>query len=246
MKTSGDLAMKYTVAICDDDAAQTEYLSRLVWRWADDRNLAAPVSVYNSAEAFAFSWCQTKCFDILLLDIQMKGQNGLDLARQVRQTDKHLQIIFITAFPDYIAEGYDVDAVHYLTKPVKEPKVFETLDKAVARLTKVCRTVLLPVNGETIRLAVDDILMIESFLHDQKITAVHDVYSVRSTITELEKQLGPGFARCHRSYLVNLGHVKKITRTEVFLDNGNLVPLSRRLYDSINMAFIHYFTSGGE
>ena len=96
----------------------------------------------------------------------------------------------------------------------------------------------------TARIALRDIACIEAFAHSVTITTRAAAYDVRASIGEIEKKLGKAFARCHRSYIVGLAHVSRITKVEVILDGGRAVPLSRRLYTAVNLAFIEYHKGG--
>ena len=96
------------IAICDDEAAQIEYLTSIVSEWAKKSEISVSVSGFLSAEAFLFKYEEDKNFDILLLDIQMKAMDGIKLAEKIRENNSSVQIIFITGFSDYISRGYDV------------------------------------------------------------------------------------------------------------------------------------------
>jgi len=237
--------MEIKIAICDDEHQQTEYTRMLANKWADAYDIKISIKMFGSAESFKSAWSENKDFDILLLDIQMGGQNGVALARDLRgNADNKLIIIFITALPDYINEGYDVFALHYLMKPVNESKFYEVLDRAVRHIAKNITALFLPVDGENKRVSVDDIIYIESFAHFSDIIMVNGSLKVKMPISELEQQLmqsSGSFSRCHRSYIVGLKYVDKITKTDIILDNGANIPLSRRLYNDVNKALIKYF-----
>jgi DNA-binding LytR/AlgR family response regulator len=203
----------------------------------------ASIKTFVSAESFLF---ESEPFDILLLDIQMGGKNGLELAKELRNSDRHTQIIFITAYSDFLADGYDVDAVNYLLKPVGEDRFFGAMDKAFSRLSKSEPSLLISSGGETLRIPAGEIISIESFSHMQEITATSGVYSVKTPFYTLERKLGDGFVRTHRSYIVGVRHIKKVTKGEVVMMNGKSVPLSRRLYESVNKALIRYFRRESE
>ena len=90
--------------------------------WSRQREIPVLVETFSSAEAFLFRYEEDKTFDFLLLDIEMGGMDGVTLARQVRRDSEDLQLVFITGYWDYIGEGYDVSALHYLLKPVRQDK----------------------------------------------------------------------------------------------------------------------------
>jgi DNA-binding LytR/AlgR family response regulator len=232
---------KLRVAICDDEPEQSEYLSRLVSAWAGERGQSAALSAFTSAEELLFQiGGDEPGFDILLLDIQMRGMNGMALARQLRAKGSKSQIVFITGFADWLAEGYEVDALRYLMKPVNRGKLFEVLDKAAERAAKPERYVLLNIAGGTLRIAAGEIIYAESFSHYVEIHTRDSVLRHKIGISELETLLGEGFFRCHRSYIAGMKYVTAVSRAALRLENGAELPLSRKLYNAANEVFIAY------
>jgi DNA-binding LytR/AlgR family response regulator len=233
--------MEVRIAVCDDEHAQTEYTKMLVTKWASENNINITLDMFDSAENFKSARSEDKTFDILLLDIQMSGQNGVELAREIRKSDNKLSIIFITGFADYMSEGYDVSALHYLMKPIKEGKLFEVLNKAAANLQKDSRVILFPKSGGGVKIKADDIMYAEVLSH---IVVLHladggkEEFQMR--ISDMEKLLGGGFFKCHRSYIVSMKYVRRVTKSAVILEDGREIPLSRSLYDEANQAFIKY------
>ena len=123
--------MPYHIAICDDDESQLDSLRSLVSDWIRSLGHSCEILCYPSAEAFLFAYEEEKRWDILLLDIEMKEISGISLARRIREDGHRTEIIFITSHFEFVSEGYDVDALHYLTKPVPKDKLISVLDKAV-------------------------------------------------------------------------------------------------------------------
>ena len=234
--------MAYRVAIVDDSNIDAEYVQSILESWAQDRQASVQMRRFNSAESFLFHYADDKDWDILLLDIEMGAMDGVTMAKRVRQENQSVQIVFITGFADYISEGYEVSALHYLMKPVKQEKMFAVLDRAVAAMHKTERVILLPVGGEMLRLPVGQVQYVESFSHTVAIVTDADMIHVKMSITEIEKMLGNGFVRCHRSYLVGLKCIARLSKTEVVLDSGKTLPLSRSAAASVHKAFISYYT----
>ena len=236
------------IAVIDDQPADRDYIVALVSRWAEERDTAVTAVPFPSAEAFLFAYSEDRDFDILLLDIEMGAINGVELAKTVRAENDAVQMIFITGFPDFIAEGYEVSALHYLLKPVDRDKLFSVLDRAAANLGKAERWILLPSGDGQTRIRLDRILYAEAFGHDLTVHTEDGDFTFRKTIGAWEAELGPeaGFIRCHRSVLVNLRYVSKITRTDVVLDNGTVLPLARNAAQAVNLAFIRYYREGIE
>ena len=233
--------MSINIAICEDEHEQTEYVKMLVNKWADENNTEINIDMFDSAENFKASWSESKKYDILLLDIQMSGQNGVELAKELRRTDSQTVIIFITAISDYLQDGYDVSALHYIIKPIKENKFCEILDKAYRNITQAKKFLIVNSEGKNYRILFGDILYIEAVRNYVVIAAVDGEYEVRNNISKIEEELDNSFFRCQRSYIVMLKHVKYISKTEVLLDSGKIIPLRRNIYKDIYKAFINCF-----
>ncbi len=230
----------YKLAICDDSPADTMYLQGLVSNWAKKADEAIEVQTFASAEAFLFQYVEDKAFDILLLDIEMAEMDGVTLARKIRAGNQEVQIVFITGYTDYIADGYEVEALHYLLKPVKEEKLFEVLERAVVKLARNERTLLLETADGTVRVPLYEIRWIEVQRNYVTIHAAED-YTVKKSLSEVEAELDEGFMRTGRSFIVNLKQVRRIGKNEVILADGSMVPLSRGYYEKLNRAMIERF-----
>ncbi|MBP3387380.1 MAG: response regulator transcription factor [Clostridia bacterium] len=227
--------MSYRFAICDDESLQSNYLKSLVMAWSEEKELDCSVKTFSSAESLLFHGCEE--FDILLLDIEMAGMNGVELAKRVRERDETSVIIFVTGYSEYIAEGYDVQALNFLVKPIDRAKLFSVLDKAARLLSKNERSISLEQKGEVYLVPLREIRFIEV---SGNYVSVHakTTLTVKKTLAELEKLLDDRFVRTGRSFIVNLTYVRRITKTDVFLSTDESVPLSRGMYEAINRALI--------
>lgn len=236
--------MPLTIAICDDNENQISELRRLLDEWAADKPFALVIEEYISAESFLFSYHDKPC-DLLLLDIEMRGINGMELAKRLRSNGDMLPIVFITGYSDYISEGYDVEALHYLLKPVSKEKLFAVLDKYVEKRSVKADELLIETTDGATHISVDRITYIEAF---GRKTAVHlsdnTVIDCTMNISKFSAMQVNGFVSSHRSYIVNLRYVRSIGKTEIALDNGTIIPLSRRLYKDVNEKFIQFYTKG--
>ena len=197
---------------------------------------------FPSAEAFWFQYEENRCYDILFLDIEMEpeGMNGIELAAKLRENDSSIQLVFVTGYMEYIADGYDVEALHYLLKPVTEEKLGSVLARALARVKAREKELFLQTTDGSVRVLNSEIRYLEVQRNYVTIHAAEE-YTVKRTLGDLEKELDESFFRTGRSFIVNLRFVRKITKTQVFLKDGAQVPLSRGLYEGINRAMIQYF-----
>lgn len=234
--------MRYTVAICDDDARTREHIYGLVTLWASERNTDVLINIYENAEQYLFSDNSVRS-DILLLDIEMGQINGVELAHRVRSHDNNVQIVFITGYSDYIAEGYEVAALHYLMKPVNVSKLFSVLDRAVMNMDKKSAAVMFETEDGPVRVYSDDVIYIEAFAHRSELISKSGAFRLNESISHIEARLGDELVRCHRSFIVNLRWVSQFTKTDIILDNGHTIPLSRRLANDVRRKFISYYRS---
>lgn len=233
--------MTYKTAICDDCVSDIEYLTTLVTAWADASGHTVTVKAFPSAESFLFQYEEEKDFDILLLDIEMGGLNGVELAKKIRQENDTVQIVFITGFPDFMAEGYEVAALHYLMKPVLPEKVSRVLDRAAANLGKQEKVLKVIFDRQTDFIPLDRILYLEAQKQFVCIHTENTVYRMKSSLREMEEELDEHFFKCQRSFLVNLSHVARIKANCVVLKNGEEVPISRGMAEQTRKAIIRIF-----
>jgi len=144
-----------------------------------------------------------------------------------------------------VAEGYDVSAVHYLLKPINEERLYAALDKAATNLSKPKRTISIDTADGIALIVVDDIAYIEALNNELVINTKDGAINCKMALYKLEEIIADErFVKTHRSYLVNLAHVRRVTRTDVILDSGGALPLSRRLHKDINSALMKYVTGG--
>ena len=229
--------MNYRIAIIDDDPVSRETLSALALNWSDARGHITNLSKYTSAESFLFTYSTEKTFDILLLDVEMDGMNGVELAKRLRSENKIIQIIFITAYSDYISEGYEVAALHYLLKPVNESKLFQVLDRAAERVLRDYRSLAVGTSEGTVFVPLYEVKYLEVIKNYVTVHAEKD-YIVRKPLGEFSDALDRRFLRVGRSYIVNLLYVKRVSKNEIELRGGEIIPIPRSAYESVNRAII--------
>ena len=229
--------MTYKIAICDDNNTDSRYIAELVSHWTKGQNFLVLTDTFPSAEAFLFHYTEHKDYDILLLDIEMGQMDGVTMAKTIRKENETVQIIFITGYSDYISEGYEVSALHYLMKPVKQDKLFEVLNRALEKISKNERILYLDIDREMICVPFHEIRYLEV---RQNYVTIHSKqnYTVKKTLSEFESELDERFFRAGRSFLINLAYIQKVTRKEVWLTDNTVIPLSRGLYEDLNRAII--------
>ena len=231
------------IAIIEDEAVHSKLLADFIRDWAAEAKELLTLQCFENATQFLFHYESEQNWDLLFVDIQMEGMNGMELAKKVRQTDGKLPIVFTTGLSDYMAEGYEVEALHYLLKPLSAAKVAGCLNKALVR-RKSSHFVLLHTDDSLLRIDEEHIAYIEARGHGciVALTKEAEEFSVRESISELVQLVSPTeFIRCHRSYLCRIAAIYRIGKTELILVNNACIPVSRRLYQTVNRAFIEYY-----
>ena len=233
--------MLLTIGICDDEPAELSHLSDLAKTWAEKKGHRAEINTFPSAESFLFEYGFVGSMpDILLLDVEMGHMNGVELARRIRSEGYSGSIVFITGYPDFMAEGFDVSALHYLLKPVENEKLFSVLDRAaLGRLNKP-RSILFSAEGESVSLTADKIYYAESRGHYMHVFTTLGEYRPRMTVSAAEELFGSGFVRLGRAYVVNLEHVLRIGKTLLTLSDGTELPVPRGMQSELNARLLKY------
>ena len=231
--------MAYRVAIVDDRETDAQFVRDLLIDWSENRQLGIQAQIFSSAESFLFRYAEDKDWDILLLDIEMGSMDGVTMAKRVRRDNEAVQIVFITGYSDYISEGYEVAALHYLMKPVSREKLLTVLDRAIEKCRQQERCLILESAGELVRIPFYDIRYLDV---RQNYVTVHakDDHTVKRTLGDFEKDLDNRFCRVGRSMIVNLSFIQRVTKTEVRLSDGTVLPLPRGAYEPLNRAIIQH------
>lgn len=239
--------MRLKVGICEDMEVQQRALRRMLEEWGARYGHQLKICLYENSSVFWFDWCGSMDLDLLLLDIDLgKGQtDGMELARKIREKDPRLVILFITALTEYMNQGYDVQAIHFLVKPVEKARLWEILDRACLAVAqkKQKKTLLLREETEISVIPLENLIYAESFSHSVTLHLANGCVETRALgMKELVERLpAEDFFRCHRSYLIHLAHVERIGKCEVFLDDGSRLPVSRRREKELFRVFVDYY-----
>lgn len=231
------------IAVIEDEKPHRDLLVHYLEEWRRGQERAVTVETFGSGESFWFSYEEKRDFDMLFLDIQMPGINGMELARKVRELDGDVVIVFATGVSDYLEQGYEVEALHYLMKPLSREKIERCMEKALKRRRQE-RFMTLHAGEEIVKVGEESINYVEARGRGCLVgrMGVREGLEVRESISELEGLLDPEeFMKCHRSYLCRIGNIRQIGREDLEFDDGSRIPVSRRLYGQVNQRFIAYF-----
>lgn len=216
-----------TFAICEDEPYFSEKLEMQLTEYGSRRKLQSSIHRFPGGEALLRSGRQ---FDIVLMDVRLPGADGMEITQCLRESGSGSQLIFITAYPEYVFRAFDVDAVHYLVKPVAEEKLFAALDKAVSRAAAARETAYLVVNtaGGSRKIDLQELLYCEAMDHQITVHTMTGEVRFFGTLDRVEEQLDSRFYRCHRSFLVNMELVTALEPGTAVLEGGGKALVSRR------------------
>ncbi len=228
------------IAVVDDEQTHRELLSKYINEWKCCKRLNVHLETFESGEAFYFIWCQDQHCDVLFLDIMMDKDDGISLAKRLREKGAAITIIFTTGISDYMQEGYELEAMHYLLKPLDKQQVWKCLEKCLQRKESHTEMLLLPTEDGLEKIQIQNLFYAEAMDRYCKLTYLDRQLKARIGIRELSEKLKSSgdFMFCHRSYLVNLRKISKMGKKDLIMDNGAAVPISRRLYKEVNEQFI--------
>ncbi len=239
------------IAYCDDEKVQLDYMEHLLVKWSEKSGVPCEYTAYHSAKELLFENPERIPFHLLILDIDMQDMDGMELARDIRKRDKTVPILFLTNRKEYVFEGYEVNALRYILKPISEEKLAPVLQELAVGISEEKQYLVENIEGEMQKIPLESILFAEAEGHYVHLHTVEGVYTYKKNISELEKEIGgmPGegaqkpmaYICTHRSFLVNLAYVERVTRTDCVLCDGNKVPVSRNSYKAVNDAFISFY-----
>lgn len=231
------------ILVCDDESIYMEAVCASIQRWRVQRKAAGlTISAYPSSEELKDTLEQAMPFDLAFLDIQFPGEmNGLELAEYLRKNNEQILIVFTTNYEKYAMDGYKVNALRYLQKPLCDVQIFECLDIAYRqwKLFHECSLTLLD-GWNAYRIAHKSFLYAESKSHYIDIHLAHqeETIRVRMKFAEMLKRLPESmFVQCHRGFAVNLLYVQKITRKYIELCDGSTIPVGRNYWENTMMRF---------
>ena len=233
-----------TICYCEDESAQAKAFAIKIDQWAKNKNIEVHADLFESAEEYLFK-AEQNYYDVIFLDISMRGQNGMELARKIREKEKDVILVFVTSDASYVFDGYEVGAYRYLMKPVDEEKLCEILD--YARKQKEVEEenyILVKKDSQSVRINLKDIIYIEAQKHYVNLCMENkESINIKIAFTELlqeTQEKSDTILLTHRSYAVNIEKVVRIGRTECVLSDSSVIPISRSFYKEVNEAFIKY------
>lgn len=239
------------IVVCEDELIYQRAITDGIGRWqAASGHMDVEMSVYSSSEDLLERLDRDAKVDLLFIDIQIPGEmNGIELARKIREKHLDMTIVFCTNYSEYVFEGYTVHALRFLKKPVVQEDIDFCCGYVYDRLAlQSDQTLTVISSGKRYALRHMEILCIEAKLHSLLIstTVRSDPLRITAKFSDIQRTLPESqFVQCHRSYIINIAHVRMLTRTECTLSNGISIPISRTYAAGVEQAFDGYHQGGG-
>ncbi len=237
--------MTYTVAVCDDDQTQIDILKNNLIRYSIDTDIDFFIDEYISGELLIEKYKSLKSpYDIIFLDMEMPDIKGLDVAAAIRELpDRNVSIAFVTSYPEYMQDSFDVQASQYIIKPV----VYEQLAKKLDIILKCINAsytnikVISEKSGERV-LYLDDVICIETEKSSKLIvTTISETFLITAKLSDLAKELSDkDFISVHRTCLANMKYIRKFNADSLEFTSGKTVNLSRRRLPEVKELFSKY------
>lgn len=230
------------IAVCDDEKFYREKVQKLLEHYFSGCKINYTIQLFSSGEEFLQENENKVKFDIVFMDINMSRMDGIRTALHMRSVHSHTYIVLITAFIQYALEGYKVDAVRYIMKDTLDSALDECMDTILKKM-QLSRINFSFLEGEK-WLYTDNIFYVESQRHkavffylDEKMENYH-IYEKLDVIEE--RLSGYGFLRIHKSYLVNMKHICRISNYTAYLDNGEELSVPRLKYQAVKEEFVAF------
>jgi len=246
---AGGEVMLYKIAICDDEKKEIENIAAYLQQFSKNTNINFKISGFSCGENLIEHYTDEQSpFDIIFLDIEMKDLTGIQTAEKIRAIpDRNVLIVFITSYPEYMQDSFDVQASQYLSKPLSYKLFEEKLKKVIGYLDDLTTNItVVSLKDGNIVLYLDNIVCIETdksqtLKSNLLITTTNETIPIKGKIADLEKELqGRYFISLHRSVLANMRYIKRFNTDTVEFINGKKVELSRRKATEVKDAFSTY------
>lgn len=224
------------IFICDDNESILNFISNVLNN--NYKNLFK-IYTYSNYEDIITS-IRNKTVNILIMDIVLKDNNGIDIVKENKKYLNNTQIIYITAYDDYIEDCFETDLTYILRKPIIEEKLLQAINKALTNINDLNKNIMVKVGKDNKKVNIKDINYIESEGRTIKINLNNEIIKVYGKISDIEDDLGSTFVRIHKSYLVNMNRIVNYNFNKVKLDNGKVLPISRTYNKSCKEIIFNY------
>ena len=220
-----------SIAVCDDEIIECCNIAGKIKGILEEMRIPCIIRQFGIGRELLQT---TESFDMVFLDIMMSDLDGMRTAQLFRKRASDRILIFVSASREYVFDAYDVEAFHYLLKPVDDRKLKNVLQKAVLKTENRSREfIIVSRERQKRKLFLDDIYYFEMNGRMVDVHGAEGVFTYYEQMGALEnKLLDKGFCRCHKGYLINLKYVEVYNRQEAVLENGERIMIAKRRYEA--------------
>lgn len=223
------------IAICDDESKILEDIKQVVLKQLD-----AQVFTFGSGEELLEA-TKMQQFDVALLDIDMPGMSGMDVAAALTESKAKTLIVFVTAHDELVYDSFKYHPFAFVRKNYLEKELIRTLEDCSKEIENLDKHFVFKADGKTVNLTLEDILYFEAESNYLVIHLADDVFRMRSTMTAVENDLlAAGFIRIHKGFLVNLEHIRLFNMEELTLDNKEKLPMGKAYAGAARTEILRY------
>lgn len=231
------------IAVCDDSNYDKHRLFNKLQRYCASNFVHVAIAEYDSGEALLENFTENM-FDIIFLDICMAGLNGIDTAKNIREIDSHCLIVFVTSSREYALDGFAVNAIHYLIKPVSPENIAEVFKRCQTICNITQQYIEVISERIPVKVFVNAICFIEVYDKASFIHTDSEVIKTYLSLEEITRQLDRRFfLRCHRSYIVNMRSIANVSDNDFILKSGKMIPIRQSEKQRIKKMYTNFLFS---
>lgn len=227
------------ICIIDDDISMCHEIEEKVKaKYGKDSNEITLFSDYKKLLDFS----KSNSIDVMLVDVDLKEENGIELSKQVKVTNPQVITVYISAYPQYVFKSFETEPLNYILKPIDNREFNQTLDRVLEKYTSYHQTMVIKNRSNAVSVEIIDICFIEGYnrhityhLYDGTVYKTHG--SLEKTYNQIHKF---DFVRCHQGFIVNMKYIKSFDEDEIILVNGQTVPMSVRKKIETKQTYFSY------
>ena len=230
------------IAVCDDEIQFIDAICSLLDEWARERNIKLKLYRFTNGDDLIDAH-RSECMDLIFLDVIMPLLNGIDTARELRNMNQTVPIVFITSSREFAVDSYEVKAFHYLMKPVNRDSLFPMLDDFLKTFNPLKSFFTAKTAEGFCRIVIADVDYLEAQNKQVLVHLSNDrTIMIRELFSKCAEIFSPqnGFCCCHRSYIVNLNNVEQFSKTEVITIHNAVIPISRSSYTTFKETYFNH------
>lgn len=235
-----------TIAICDDIKAEIDIIRQFIEGYGKEKNISFEMAIFTHPDEL-LSACEKRTFSIYILDIVMPMLNGIDVGTEIRRSNRECQIIYFTSAPEFALDAYAAKPADFLVKPVARDKVYQALDYVIPKvISEENANMTIKIKTGIVTIPLKNVIYCENFnrkvvLHMLSGETIESS-TIRIGFIEYIKDLmeEKSMLQIHSSYVCNMNYVDRLSDKEALLRNGEVLPVSKKMYPSVRQVYINY------